>query len=493
MAKSISILYVSSEIFPFQRIGGIGDVSYSLPLAIRDLGHDMRIMLPKYGAVSERKNRIHDINRLRDMQIEVAGTHKSATVKSSSVNNPRMKVQAYVVTCKEYFDDIRSIFSTPEYEFLEVLKNDERFIFYSRCAVETCITLGWFPDIMHCNGWRSALIPAFAKLLYPSKFKKTKFVLSVQDFSKAGEFPEDTFDKCNLPEEMRSVLTHDGKFSFLETGLHYADSVVTMSPEYAESTLENDKLDATLREVLKSKKLFTGISCGVDDYHWNPRKDALVKHQLKETVEQFKAGNKAELLHQYLLEPIENAPLIGIYIEPLMHCDLKMIFAAVSEIAKYDVQILMLLKEGDNIMQADVTTLRRKFYDNFAFSNVINDVNVHQLLAGCDMILYFPSENINCQQVVNASAYGAVPIVRQDGCMKSITNDYSPENSESNAFIINGNTIEDIKKAVGKATEVFSDTMKWGNLVNHVIEQKFSWGDAAKKYEVLYYSTLKEQ
>ncbi|MEN9828991.1 MAG: hypothetical protein RJA11_1607, partial [Bacteroidota bacterium] len=91
MAKPLSILFVTSEVYPFAKTGGLADVSYSLPLALRELGHDIRVMAPKYGSISERKNRIHEINRLRDIPIPIGETESYATVKSSSINNPRSK------------------------------------------------------------------------------------------------------------------------------------------------------------------------------------------------------------------------------------------------------------------------------------------------------------------------------------------------------------------------------------------------------------------
>src|ERR1700754_3070205 len=104
MAKPISILFTASEIYPFAKTGGLADVAYGLPLALRDIEHDIRVMLPKYGAISERKNRIHEINRLKDIPIRVGDREEPATVKSSSITNPRTKVQAYMTTNYHYYD-----------------------------------------------------------------------------------------------------------------------------------------------------------------------------------------------------------------------------------------------------------------------------------------------------------------------------------------------------------------------------------------------------
>ncbi len=149
MTKPLSVLFVSSEVYPFAKTGGVADVSYSLPLALRDLGHDIRVMLPKYGSISERKNKIHEINRLKDIPIPVGDTVSLATVKSSSMSNPRTKVQAYVTTNTNYLDAYKGFYADPvtgiDYE-----NNDERFIFFNKTVLQTCLLLGWFPDIIHC-------------------------------------------------------------------------------------------------------------------------------------------------------------------------------------------------------------------------------------------------------------------------------------------------------------------------------------------------------
>src|SRR5688572_28873430 len=98
MAKPLNVLLVSSEVYPFIKTSELADLCYAHSLGVREIGHDIRVMMPKYGFISERKNRIHEINRLRDIPIPVGPESFPATVKSSSINNPRVKVQAYITT-----------------------------------------------------------------------------------------------------------------------------------------------------------------------------------------------------------------------------------------------------------------------------------------------------------------------------------------------------------------------------------------------------------
>ena len=181
MAKPLSILFVTSEVYPFAKTGGLADVSYSLPLALRELGHDIRVMAPKYGSISERKNRIHEINRLRDIPIPIGETESYATVKSSSINNPRSKVQAYITTNSNYFDANKGFYSDPA-TGLDYPDNDERFVFFGHSVIQTCMLLGWVPDIIHCNDWQTGILPALIRLKHNDLFAKTKIIYTIHNF-----------------------------------------------------------------------------------------------------------------------------------------------------------------------------------------------------------------------------------------------------------------------------------------------------------------------
>jgi starch synthase len=215
MAKALNILFVSSEVYPYSKEGGLADVAYSLPLALRELGHDVRVMTPKYGAISERKNKIHDINRLKDIPIPVGPIFSQATVKSSSIQNPRNKVQAYITTNYDYFDSLKGVYTDPS-TGSDYANNAERFIFFNRSVIETCITLEWFPDIIHINDWQTSILPALVKLKFADKFKKTKIVLTIHNISRQGEFALKEFAKTHLPDNAKDIYKFKNKFNFLK-------------------------------------------------------------------------------------------------------------------------------------------------------------------------------------------------------------------------------------------------------------------------------------
>src|SRR5579872_431329 len=176
MAQGISVLFVSSEVATYVGTGALADASAALPLAVRECGHDIRLMFPKYGFMSERRNRIHEITRLKEFEVPIAGGKDHAYCKSSSLNNIHSKVQVYVIGNQTYFGRM-GIYADPS-SHKEYADNGERFAFFCRSVLETCKLLGWRPTIIHCNDWQSGLIPAYAKTLYSNDgfFMNTKFV-----------------------------------------------------------------------------------------------------------------------------------------------------------------------------------------------------------------------------------------------------------------------------------------------------------------------------
>ncbi|MEX0737008.1 MAG: glycogen/starch synthase, partial [Bacteroidota bacterium] len=235
MSKPLNILFISSEVDPFAKTGGLADVSSALPQAIKELGHEIRIMMPRYRFISERKFKLHDIIRLKDIPIPVGKKTEVGNVKSSFISNLKEKVQVYFFDNANYFGR-DGIYQSPVGK-KDYKDNDERYIFFCRGVLETLKRLGWQPDIIHCNDWQTGLVPAYLKSLYASDpfFKNTKTVFTIHNMAYQGAFPPESFDLSGLPKEL---YHHDGceaygKFNFLKSALAYADAITTVSERYA--------------------------------------------------------------------------------------------------------------------------------------------------------------------------------------------------------------------------------------------------------------------
>jgi len=489
MSKPLSVLFVTSEVYPFVKVGGVADVAYSLPLALRELGHDVRVMVPKYGTISERKNRIHEINRLREVPIPIGEKFDPATIKSSSINSPRTKVQAYITTNHKYFDAKKGIYTDPK-TGREYRDNDERFIYFNRTVIETCLILGWFPDIIHCNDWQTAIIPALVKTLFPQKFKKTKVVFTIHDFYQQGIYTHHSFDKTNLPKTERQNFIHKTNFNFMKGGLFYADKITTVSPSYAAEILKDKTHGNGLNALLEKRKDdFVGILNGIDPWAWNPKVDPYLKTKYSGDIESYKTANKIEVLKKFKLEYNENIPLAAMVTRLSRQKGVSLLIEAADKLLSENIQ-LIILGDGDTDLKNELKELQKKYPEKLSVKTAFDEDLAHLIEAGADMFL-MPSVYEPCGlNSMYSLIYGTAPIVRSTGGLKDIVTEFDAKTKKGNGFVFRNSNVTDFHKAVKKAVELFKNKESWNALIANGIESDFSWD--AKKYADVYYSAFKD-
>lgn len=491
MAKALSILYVTSEVFPFAKETGVGDISFSLPLAIKDIGHDIRVMLPKYGCISERKNKIHEINRLRDMPVPIGDLTEPATVKSSSIANPRVKVQAYITTNKKYFDSKKGIYHDPvTWEIYP--DNAERFIFFCRSVVETCLLLGWFPDIIHCNDWQTALIPAYLRTLHPAKFKKTKTVFTIHNFAGQGVFPLAEFKNTGLAPEVLANFKHKNQFNMTKGGIIYANHVTTVSPTYGKEILSEKVFSNGLNSILKEhSSKYTPVLNGIDPYVWNPSHDDLLESKYDGNLDDFKYNNKVALMNRFDFEYSPKRPLIGMISKLDSMKGVDVLIEAIPEIMKHDVQFV-LLGQGDIVMKEQLEKFNEIYEGRFKAVFAIDEELAHRMEAGSDMFLLPAAYEPFGLNLIYSMLYGAVPIVHPVGGMKDIAENFNKETGEGNSIFISGLNKSELVESITKAVELFKDKETWENLIENGMQGDYTWNENAEKYVEIYRNIMKE-
>jgi starch synthase len=229
MPKPIEILFVASEAEPFIRSGSLGDIAGNLPKTVKSFGHDIRVMLPGYGNISNRRFQIHSLLRMQDIEVPVANTTEHANIKSSYLSSENQKVLVYFLANDRYFNRDGLYYHPDTKKYFN--DNDERFIFFCRGVLETLKRLQWQPQIIHCNDWQSGLIPAYLKTIYKNDpyFKNTKTVFTVYSLASYASFPKSAYDKAHLPFNLFDGNGCEGdKLNFLKAGLAFADVITTM-------------------------------------------------------------------------------------------------------------------------------------------------------------------------------------------------------------------------------------------------------------------------
>lgn len=280
MSESLRILYVTSEITPFLNKLGVGDYVRALPEAMQNKDIEIRVIVPRWGVINERKNRLHEVVRLSGINITVGEEDKPLTIKVASI--PQAKMQVYFIDNEDYFHRKKLYTDKAENLFED---NDERAIFFCKGVAETVKKLGWSPDIVHCNDWFTALLPLYLRTTYQNEplFKESKIVSTVYDNLFEQNFDTATlFDKValeDITEEMlASLMANPTPQGFMEIGAKYSDSVVNAQ----ESGKTNDIMAALVADKLST---IVGEDDTVCDGYYEIYK-ALLGERMGELVEE---------------------------------------------------------------------------------------------------------------------------------------------------------------------------------------------------------------
>ncbi len=222
----MKVLYAAAEISPFARMTNTADLLRFLPASLQDKGYEIRILLPKYGTINDRRNRLHEVIRLSGIEVEVGDQIESMRIKVASI--PNAKLQVYFLDNDAFFER-KALFLNPETnEHYD--DNDQRLVFYNKGVLETVKKLGWEPDIIHCHDWPAGLIPLLVREKYKDVdiFKNSKIVYNIHHPENHGVFDQSLLDLIGLPDSFdRDQVVEDGKVDLRTIGLKFSDAVVT--------------------------------------------------------------------------------------------------------------------------------------------------------------------------------------------------------------------------------------------------------------------------
>lgn len=495
-AKRLKILFVSSEVFPFVKTGGLADVSSALPQMLTELGHEVRIVIPKYGAVDDRKFKIHEVVRLKDILIKIGDKDVVFSLKSCFLPGPKTRVQIYFLDNQEYYGSRNSLYSDPITE-KDYPDNDDRFILMCRAVCELLIKLGWVPDIIHCNDWQCGLIPGYIKNVYMKEpgFDKFKTLFTIHNLGYQGDFPKSTFKKTGFPDALNSEkgIEHKGKINFMKSGLLYADAINTVSETYANEIRTDEKLGAGFKNIFaKRKDSLYGIVNGIDTKIWNPEIDKVIvkKYSIKNIEDKVK--NKEELTRKFGFKFDESVPILGIVTRLFDSKGIDLITEIFPSLMKMNIQFVV-LGTGDKKYHTFFEKMAVKYPDKFACYLGFNDELAHIIEAGVDIYL-MPSMYEPCGlNQMYSLIYGTIPIVREVGGLADTVINYDEHSGEGNGFVFKKYEAEAFLKEIKRALKMFEDKKTWQKIMKAGMKSDFSWLSSAKKYIDLYKKVLDEE
>lgn len=492
MARPLNVLFLSSEVDPFAKTGGLADVSGALPQTIKNLGHEIRIMMPRYGSVSERTAKLHEMIRLREIPVPLGSKTYHAGVKSSFIANNHTKVQVYFLDNAKLFGR-SGLYVHPDTK-KDYPDNDERFTFFCRGVLEVLKRLGWQPDIIHCNDWQSGLVPAYLKTLYKDDpfYKDTKTVFTIHNMAYQGVFPKTSFPKTSLPPGLfgKEGVEAFGNLNLLKAGLVFADAITTVSERYAQEIQTSDEFGCGLQDIVhKRKKDLSGIVNGIDYTIWNPAVDVLIPHRYDFKSIDLKLENKKALLTKMKLPFDERTPVIGIISRLATQKGFDLIEKILDKLMALKLQ-LVVLGTGEKPYHDLFEKASRQYPNQIAVQLAFNNDLAHLIEAGSDMFL-MPSRYEPCGlNQLYSLKYGTVPIVRATGGLDDTIDDV--QGTTGTGFKFNKYDSGELLKTIERAVLLYTDQGRWRKIVRAGMSKDFSWESSAKKYIQVYRSLAKQ-
>lgn len=476
--SALKILLLAAEVVPFAKTGGLADVAGSLPPAVRALGHDIRVAMPRYGRISPRR---FNLESLPDTFAVPMDSHtEPATLMQAQLAHG---VPVYFVDNARYFDR-DGIYMYPD--------DAERFIFFCRGALEGMRHLGWQPDVIHCHDWQTALVPNWLKTVYARDdfLSAAASVYTIHSLGFRGIFGRRVLEIAGIDEYKFDAVpegTDAGQMAdFMARGISYADVISTVSPTYAREILTpqyGEHMDALLRE--RRERLF-GILNGLDVDDYNPETDSHLTRTYNLQTLDRRAENKAALQQYAGLTVDPHAPLFGAVSRLIDSKGFDLIEPVVELLFEHLNAQVVLLGTGEERYHRFFLDLAARHPGRIAVFLTFNAALERRIHAGADIFL-MPSRFEPCGlgQMI-AMRYGGVPLVHAVGGLADTVRDYDPLTGAGTGFAFHRYDAMALYTTMVRAVETYRHPDIWRRLQERCMQQDFSWQASARDYVALY-------
>jgi starch synthase len=473
------VLYLTSEVFPLAKTGGLADVSASLPSALRELGFDVRLLVPGYPQALECASNPQEILRLKDP----LGCGEVRLLETHLRHND---LPVWLIDCPPLYNRSGGLYQTEAGD--DWPDNALRFALLSHVAAGIANEADrvWRPEIIHCNDWHAGLLPL---ILAGRGQPRPATLFTIHNLAYQGLFAEDELARLDLPSNAFSIMEFYGRISFLKAGIQSADAITTVSPTYADEIRTPEYgcgLDGLLRERTKN---LTGILNGVDYNIWDPTTDPYLASNYSAGAAAPKADCKRAIQAELGLEVNAGMPLMA-FTSRLVHQKMPdVVLDALPALLQESAQIVV-VAQGDNGYQAGFQDLAAHYSGRVAVEGY-SEALAHRLLAGADMLLH-PARFEPCGLVpIYAMRYGTIPLVRKTGGMVDTVIDASPEairQGTATGFSFDEPSLDDLVGCIRRAISLYRQPISWRRLQACAMRQDFSWRRSAETYADLYRS-----
>ncbi|RLQ97836.1 glycogen synthase GlgA [Falsibacillus albus] len=471
----MKILFVVSECVPFAKSGGLADVAGALPKELKRLGTDVRVILPKYGTISEHYKQ--EMAKVAEFIVPVGWRQQYCGIEMLKLDG----VTYYFVDNEYYF------YRDGMYGFYD---DGERFSYFTRAVLDAIAHLSFYPDVIHCHDWHTGMVPLMLRFEHQKRrgYEFIKTVFTIHNLQFQGIFPKQVLsdllnldDRCFQPH----LAEFYGNINFMKAGLVASDFLTTVSPTYCSEILTpyyGEKLDGVLTKRIES---FRGILNGIDEHIYNPRHDPTIDQQYDFRSIGKKIINKTDIQQQLGFETRPDVPLMIMISRLTKQKGIDLIKGVFHEMMESDIQ-LIILGTGDAEYEHFFGEMAQSYPQKVRTIIGFDEGLAHRLYAAADLFL-MPSQFEPCGlgQLI-AMKYGAIPIVRETGGLNDTVQAFNEYTGEGNGFSFANFNAHDMLYTYRRAIYFYHEKETWEKIVQNAMKQDYSWAQSAFKYNDLY-------
>lgn len=476
----IKVLIAAPEAAPFVKSGGLGDVIGSLPKALAGKDYEVSVVVPMHEGITPQMRK--KMTYITNIFVPVSWRSQWCGIFKYEVSG----VTWYFIDNEYYFKRGDALYGCYD--------DAERFAFFSTAVLEILPHINYFPDIIHCHDWQTALVPIFYKLKYYFKdnYQGIKTIFTIHNIEYQGVFGKEIMENVlgiSDNEFDNGFMEHNGAVNLMKAAIICSDKVTTVSPTYAEEIKTSEYahgLDGVLR--MEAGKV-SGIINGIDQKVYDPSKDKKIFFPFSKKDISGKAKNKEELQALVNLPQNANTPVIGMVTRLVSHKGLDLVSAIIDDLLADDVE-LVVVGTGDWKYEQFLRDKQWQYPGKLSVNIAFNTELAQKVYAGSDMFL-MPSKSEPCglAQMI-ALRYGTIPIVRETGGLRDSIMPYNKFTGEGNGFSFAGYNAHDMLYVIREACELYRDKEAWTKLINNGMKSDFSWKKSAEKYKKLYSELL---
>ncbi len=487
--KKLKVLFVATEAAPFVKAGGLGDVMYSLPVALKEKGHDIRVMIPRYGTIEPEEHKLsNEIKGLRVPTGQKEGPHKYLVCNVKKYSNKKT-VTTYFLENMEYYEKRANVYGYSD--------DHIRWALFSKGVIEFLKKSSWKPDLIVASDWQAGLIPDYLKTIYKEDdISSIPVVFCIHNLSYQGmcdfrfikESEKDSGQEA-IPGFFNSRLA---KLNWMLRGIMYADTVVTVSPTYAKEILTPEYGEGLEKILAEKQHHLYGILNGINYEHYSPQDSPHIPEHYSVKNIEIKKKNKKELQKRFGLPKRPDVFVAGMVsrLAPQKGFDLleKMIHPLLGNL---DTQIVF-LGDGEGRYKKIIEKAREEYPQKVGYIFEFNLELPHLVFAGSD-VTFLPSKFEPCGVVqMQAMKYGALPIARKTGGLADTVKSFDLKKKEGNGILFEDYDPWSFYTAIIKAATTFQFKDTWKKLIKNAMKEDFSWDKSAKKYEKVFKKTLEK-